>query len=253
MNTKLLSEINAVINDSGLSYPEKVRKMTSLSFDGRPGAKEARETIEKFAEKFRNFSATKAVVVEKDGRLRVNPRWRNRLHVAGEDKTGNVLRNQLIRTEAFARKNAPNYGMHKCLSFVDFLLQKNLYECKDSKVLKRAAGEYYAAYMKDTAKWREYSEKVENFVKETGMPAYEYDRKVPSIIRLQQSNFDCYTQADGWYIFKQTEYETDWNAYSKSWHNAHGPKKSVKSRKLVIVRGAEKISVDVDSYNLSFG
>lgn len=45
-----------------------------------------------------------------------------------------------------------------------------------------------------------------------------------------------YTRLGGWWATANEDEERDWNAYSKAWHRAHGPKVTITNRRVIFAR-----------------
>ena len=250
---KLLNEIQKIINTAE-TYPQKCKQVLALNLERRPGREQAEALIEQFTKKYRIFCDRKIIKTRVnylhghafDFKPIPNPcfrnynpqTWRLNNHCA---KNEYVVNAWIRHTERYYEK--------KCETrYVMFILPKyhrqkysSISEAKKHlRSYRKRVFDNYEIVKKEDAKKK-------TFVEETGLDPY-YFNKTGTIFDVQNSNAEVARLGD--YVFKkQIDISENWDAYSKSWHKAHGPKRTVDGRYLEIRYKGQRVAyIQVNSF-----
>lgn len=243
---KLLTEVNAIINDSKLSTARKVRLLNLLRTEGRPGAPKAREIIEKltddFSKKYHNY--LHHVLIPINGLPTSGGKYPRGLKNAWKSKANWASRFDgfLTKEEQKAKKGIyySKYDLFEKVAGIDarFAYGKN-YFIHFNSMFGPACKPYAYEIIKEVRKLvvesNEKNKAAIKFYERTGLNE-TYMKDKPSFTNFTQSLScpDGYIEVNRVFIAAGETEEKDWNAYSKAWHRAHGPKRWIDSRYLEI-------------------
>lgn len=234
---KLIKEIESIINDNTISYPAKCKILSEIKTEGRPGKSEADELIRKFSVKLRYYTRLNQRI--KDFREYNTFEKRARFRLEKENKSNKIVSEivKMVVTDDEYKKFKNHY-----------------YNFKFFEIKHRMKDIIF--YMREQAKLiNEREEKIKYFVSETGLSKQFYNTE-KNILEVQNNKASnaynakkMYAKFGKYYITVTQEESEDWGAYSKGWHKAHGPRRTIESRDINFYKnGKLESSVSVNSF-----
>ena len=241
---KVVSEVLAIINDSKLSTARKLKMLWQIKIDGRPGADIARALINEqndmFVQKYKSYICKSLVKMP----------WLNTENMAcfslgrgmnyplfNRKRWGERFSAYLVKLEQSAFHGISYYNAELVGSALN--LPKDKYGSYDSRQIDK-----YLSYNRDfRTSLRPHSYKLIielrklislhnekykaeiKFKEETGLDMF------PKKLMPVSDFVNTLSCPNGFIVLNKcgiTASETggeDWNAYSKAWHRAHGPKR----------------------------
>lgn len=95
---------------------------------------------------------------------------------------------------------------------------------EELRAYKREAGRRYAAGMRALTEARRQYDLAGSTV---GVSLDKYP-----LVALPAAYRAAYTEVAGWTLVAREDVDEDWDVYSKSWHRAHGPKRTISNRRV---------------------
>lgn len=252
--TKLEKQVSEIINGK-MTVAEKLSALNNIDCTGRPGAENARKMMAAYKER----------ILEKKnslGNAKVRDRRRDRIEGLGvyrapselvfHGEVYNAIYNLVDRT-VWSEQDSVNVrslftGLHKAnrqeikaaLKKAGKMLKPLMLAWKVTKVEMAALVERNKAF-REAHGCDEYSNYT-NY--QSGTKAYtgifDANKFKPCIV----GDYTLITVEDE---------ETNWNYYSKAWHNAHGPKVTVTYRGVRILhKGKEVATYEVDAFRAGY-
>lgn len=232
---KVVEEVTGIINSS-LTYPEKCKQLLSFETDRRPGKADADNIISLFTKKYNDYKRNTLKMRMKKDAPKLKVKW--------HDWANNLK--QRVRAEV---------GGGSYYEVFDNVFGQDIGTYAKEQDLKAAQKELIFEARKLNKEYEAKRETAQRFTKGTGLSKI-YEGKERSIFEVQENKASnafraatMYCKIQDYYItVTQTENE-DWEAYSKSWHNAHGPKRTIESREINFYKnGAKDKTVFTDSF-----
>jgi hypothetical protein len=236
---KVVEEVNVIINSS-LAYPEKCKKLNSIDMDRRPGKQEAEKIVFEFCKKLIKYRANNL-----DNRMKV---------------------------EASKFQNPKSYGKFDSVEgYKAYVWFRRFNNCAGhfivSEISKKLglSGGRYIDYMKHRQAIHFEIKRLQNeeqrktqerndFTKKSGGLGFAYMGNEKNILEVQENKAgyrakNIFCRIGDYYITVDQQETEDWEAYSKSWHNAHGPKRTIDERFIRFGKEGEKPAfITVDSF-----
>lgn len=238
---KVVTEVLNIINNPNMKRVEKLEILKLSDFTGRPGIKIAEELFNDYYFKFRWFTDRKSTGKAPRGMEAKKADYYTPFE---------LLRKQRNWINSF-EKHLKNIAPDVYVSIYDL---QTKYNAKGMK-LKPFACEIRKNVIEQQAiKTIEYNQK-KDFVQLSGLSANFYGKE-KGILEVQENKasnsyngVDKYCVVNGHYITVTQSESTDWNAYSKGWHNSHGPKRTIDSREVNFYNdGKIKYSIEVKTF-----
>lgn len=233
---KLVQEVNAIIGDVKLSYLQKCKILSEIETDKRPGKQIADDLIFSFTKKKREYKKMNERV--KDNRS--SKSWAQRFLQRTKDEGYTASR----------QFNISDVSDLKSLSY------PHLFHIERYSVqLKERQKEIIFGLRKVVKEEKERVQKFIDFEKETGLNRAFFGKE-KSLFEVQENKAsnayrapNMYARFGEYYITVTQEESEDWEAYSKAWHRAHGPKRTIESRDINFYKdGKKESSVSVNSF-----
>lgn len=233
---KLVQEVNAIISDVKLSYLQKCKILSEIETDKRPGKQIADDLIYSFTKKKREYKKLEERV--KDNRT--SQSWAQRFLQRTREE-GYTPSRQFYISDVTDLKN---------------LSYPHLFDIERfSAQLKKSQKEIILGLREEVKKEKERVQKFVDFEKETGLNR-SFFGKERGIFEVQENKASnayksskMYARFGEYYITVTQEESEDWEAYSKSWHSAHGPKRTIEGRDINFYRdGKKESSIPVNSF-----
>lgn len=233
---KLVQEVNAIISDAKLSYLQKCKMLSEIETDKRPGKQIADKLIYSFTKKKREYKKLNERI--KDNRSTKS--WAQRFLQRTRDEGYTTTRQFYISD----------------VSDLKSLSYPHLFDIERySAQLKERQKEIIFGLRKVVKEEKERGQKFIDFEKETGLNRAFFGKE-KNLFEVQENKASnayrsskMYAKFGDYYITVTQEENEDWEAYSKAWHNAHGPKRTIESRDVNFYKnGGIESSVSVNSF-----
>lgn len=261
---KVYSEVETVINNS-MTLKEKLVVLDAIKFEGRPGCKAAEELYRMW----RSRISRKQSVLKQNLHSNDSFSYKNHynryyypifpfVHKMVSDyetigRDNEVL--PLIEQLASLVKESPFCTSNNSASLNDvrsglFVYQRlgDYYECRQTlkeagRIISRYADEYKRTVLPAVKAYKEKSEQCEKeqqeWHRQLGMAKY----KVGTVYTQQNylTSPLTATKDDNVLLYPYSfvpheEVDEDWECYSKAWHRAHGPKRTVTDREVRVYK-----------------
>jgi hypothetical protein len=216
-NKKLITEVQGILS-LPISRREKLSKLSTISFDRRPGREEAERLLHQLEHKFDGYLASRLII---EGKANPNGRGLN-------------LRPQRDKTVAFQRyiQNTAS---------VSFTFLKSIISDFNQGLLSSSDLHWSLIEIKG---------KIEEFVCQSGLPPFRYFSNTTSLsLQQEKPDFGLFSLVDGYYITIRKDIEVDYRKYSKAWHRSFGPSKTVTGRFIEIRKGEFQQVLEVKSFS----
>ncbi|MDQ3802513.1 MAG: hypothetical protein M3416_01460 [Acidobacteriota bacterium] len=245
-NSKVVAEVEAILN-SALGVREKLAALKAVNTEGRPGANQARELIADYRSKIQaKRDALRANVHSADA-----PRRRN-LTDRFAAFFPSLLRQTLTRDELSelpetrAAFDSPSLGWFGTKSFARCINKT----WKGNSAASGTNAQITKQQAKRAFELREIARERDKGLAEVRAAFGFYDntfKTVPLAALLNEyagGSSSVVARVGEWLVRSNEDEETDWNAYSKAWHRAHGPKRTITNRRVEIRRVSESGEVE---------
>lgn len=234
---KLVQEVNAIISDVKLSYLQKCKLLSEIETDKRPGKQVADDLIFFFTKKKREYKKLKDRIKD----VRTYEKWeaRVRSRINRENKTTLSI-DEIVKlfTTQEEYKSFINGWDNFNFSVIKDKIKGIIFFCREK-----------------AKEINERENRIKDFEKETGLNRSLFGKE-RSIFEVQENKASnayrsskMYARFGEYYITVTQDVSEDWEAYSKSWHSAHGPKRTVESRDVNFYKdGKFESSASVNSF-----
>lgn len=248
-NKKIVREVIDVINAEGKTRKEKLATLKKIDFSGRPGKDAAIAEVRKYEEKFQDYELRKITGKFPRGEARITGdhyysiKW-------------NIRTSWVAAFEKHLQKVAPyfNFSGANIRAMIQENWDSNFHDHYDYNTFRKYANKIRKEAIRISEKIKAEKAEKEKFSKETGLPPYFFKTK-KTIEEVQKNKAAEGYQAQymycvlaGWNITVHQSVSEDWEYYSKSWHNSHGPKRTVESRYILFRNAKETQRVEVNSF-----
>lgn len=252
--TKVVREVNNVINNSEMTRKEKLNALENIQLENRPGREKAERIISNYVHKFDWYTERHI--------LSQTPRGYELEEFSNEIKP--VHRKWHERFSRYISSFVDNFNFVKPLWPNDILnkvgLTAKTAHLKPLIDRSPLSSDYY----KVRPELKPYADKIRNFFLEWYEQAKQQEKE---IIQFKEDSgldsdyfgkytpfFDFqkgkggYTKFRGYYVTTHEIENEDWNRYSKAWHNKYGAYRWIERRYILLSKRDERIEIDVKKW-----
>lgn len=226
----VVKEVINIINNPDLKRAEKLETLSFIDFTGRPGRKKAEEIYNAYCCKFTQFTNGKSTGKRPRGlKIKTKKDWVNSFNSYLYQISPDCIVNLFSYCEKYDVKNRMDLKKYANNIRQDVIEKQNI------AAIEKAKKTY--------------------FVKLSGLPSHFFgnEKRILEVQENKASNSykgkTIYCIVNGHYITVSQEESEDWNAYSKGWHNTHGPKRTIENRRVNFFKGGKFLfSKNVNSF-----